>query len=90
MNIFFVNMGPYESQNFKKLFLPQITFASFQTFPEFSSQWSSQKCCSGFLKFSVYDFLILINIGPYGSENFKTILLLQFLSLSKQAFATDS
>ncbi len=31
--------------NFKMLLLPQITFESFQTFPEFSSQWSSQKYC---------------------------------------------
>ncbi len=37
----FVNMGPYGSQNFKMLLLPQITFESFQTFSEFSSQRSS-------------------------------------------------
>ncbi len=47
----FVNMGPHESQNFKTLLLPQISFESFQPFPEFSSQWSSQKYCFGFLKF---------------------------------------
>ncbi len=45
------NMGPYGSQNFKTLLLPQITFESFQPFPEFSSQWSSQKYRFGFLKF---------------------------------------
>ncbi len=28
----FVNMGPYGSQNFKTLLLPQISFESFQTF----------------------------------------------------------
>ncbi len=28
----FVNMGPYRSQNFKMLLLPQITFESFQNF----------------------------------------------------------
>ena len=33
-----LNMEPYESQNFKTLLLLQITFASFQTFSEFSSQ----------------------------------------------------
>ncbi len=49
----FVNMGPYGSQNFKTLLLPQITFESFQPFPEFSSQWSSQRYCFGFLKFWV-------------------------------------
>ncbi len=36
----FVNMGPYGSQNFKTLLLPQIIFESFQTFSEFSSHWS--------------------------------------------------
>ncbi len=41
--IFFVslNMGTSGSQNFKTLLLPQISFESFQTFSEFSSQWSS-------------------------------------------------
>ena len=34
----FVNMGPYGSKNFKILLLPQITFESFETFSEFSSQ----------------------------------------------------
>ncbi len=47
----FVNMGTYGSQNFKTLLLPQITFESFQTLSEISSQWSSQKYCFGFLKF---------------------------------------
>ncbi len=47
----FINMGPYGSQNFKTLLLPQITFEFFQAFSEFSSQWSSQKYCFGFLKF---------------------------------------
>ncbi len=34
-------MGPYGSENFKTLLL-QIAAETFQTFPEFSSQWSSQ------------------------------------------------
>ncbi len=44
-NVFvFVNMmGPYGSKNFKTLLLLQITAKSFETCPEFSSQWSSQK-----------------------------------------------
>ena len=33
----FINVGPYGSQNFRTLLLPQITFESFQTFSEFSS-----------------------------------------------------
>ncbi len=47
----FVNIGLYGSENFKTLLLHQITFKSFQTFSEISSQWSSQKYCFGFLKF---------------------------------------
>ena len=39
---FFVNMGRYGSENFKTLLLLQIAAESFQTTPEFSSQWSSQ------------------------------------------------
>ncbi len=35
-------MGPYGSEKFKTLLLLQIVGESFQTFPEFSSQWSSQ------------------------------------------------
>ncbi len=34
---FFVNMGPYGSENFKTLLLLQIAAETFQTFPEFSS-----------------------------------------------------
>ncbi len=34
-------MGPYGSDNFKTLLL-QIATKSFETRPEFSSQWSSQ------------------------------------------------
>ena len=39
---FLVNMGHYGSQNCKPLLFLQIAGNSFQTFPEFSSQWSSQ------------------------------------------------
>ncbi len=34
-------MKPYGSEKFKKLLLLQITAENFQTFPQFSSQWSS-------------------------------------------------
>ncbi len=47
----FINMGPYGSQNFKTLLLPQIALKLFKTFSEFHSQWSSEKYCFGFLKF---------------------------------------
>ncbi len=42
---------PCGSQIFKMLPLLQMTAESFQTFPEFPSQCSSQKYCFGFLKF---------------------------------------
>ncbi len=47
----FVNMGPYGSENFQTLLLLQIAAENFQTFPECSSQWSSQNY--------VWDFEIL-------------------------------
>ncbi len=87
-------MGPYGSQNFKTILLPQITFESFQTFSEFSSQWSSQKYCFGFLKFWVFDFsgilFVFVNIGPYGRQNFKTLLLAQISFESFQTFSETS
>ena len=74
-------MGPNGSPYFKTLLLPQITFESFQTFSEFSSQWSSQNYCFEFSKFLVFDFsgffFAFVNMGPYGSQNFKTLLLPQ-------------
>ncbi len=90
----FVNMGPYGSQKFKTLLLPQISFESFQTFSEISSQWSSQKYCFGFLKFWVFDFsgilFFFVDMGPYGSQNFKTLLLPQISFESFQAFSEIS
>ncbi len=35
-------MGPNGSENVKTILLLQIAAKSFETFPEFSSQWSSQ------------------------------------------------
>ncbi len=52
----FVNMGPYGSKNFKTLLLLQITAESFQTFPEFSSQWSSQNYIWDFWNFENWNF----------------------------------
>ncbi len=92
--IVFVNMGPYRSQNFKMLLLPPITFESFQTFSEFSSQWSSQKCCFRFLKFLVFDFsgilFVFVNITPNGRQNFKTLVLPQITCESFQPFSEFS
>ena len=47
----FVNMGPKERENFKMLLLLQIVAESFHTFPEFSSQWSSQNYVWNFWNF---------------------------------------
>ena len=46
-------MGPYGNKNFKTLLFPQITFKSFQTFSDFSSQWSSQKYLFWFCNLSI-------------------------------------
>ena len=86
-------MGPYGSENFKTLLL-QITAESFQTFPEFSSQWSSQDYVWVFeiLKIEIfYDFLfVFVNMGPNGSENFFTLLLLKIAAESVQTFPESS
>ncbi len=87
----FVNMGPYGSQNFKTLLLTQISFESFQIFSEISSQWSWQKYWFGFLKFWVFDFsgilFVFFNMGPYGGQNFKTLL---FPQINFESFETFS
>ena len=69
----FVNMGPYGSQNFKRLLLPQITFESFQTFSEFSSERSSQKYCFGFLSLWFFTNLFSFTLTCYsvGAETSK-------------------
>ena len=52
----FVNMRPCGSKNFKTLLLLQIVAKSFQTFPEFSSQWSSQNYIWDFWNFENWNF----------------------------------
>ncbi len=52
----FVNMGPYGGKNFKTILLLQIAADSFQTFPEFSSQWSSQNTLGIFWNFENWKF----------------------------------
>ena len=44
-------MGSYGSENFKMLLLLQIATESFQTCPEFFSQWFSQNYIRDFWKF---------------------------------------
>ena len=50
----FVNMGPYGRKTFKTLPLLQIALESFQTFPEFSSQCSSQSTSFGFFWVTIF------------------------------------
>ncbi len=63
----FVNMGPYGSENLKTLLLLQIAAKSFQTFPEFSPQWSSQNYVWDFWNFEFLifnDFFSKISNSP--------------------------
>ena len=57
-------MGPYGSETFKTLLL-QSTAKSFQTSPEFSSQWSAQNYVGDVLNF---EFLIF---DDFFFKNFK-------------------
>ncbi len=58
-------MGPNGSENFKTLLLLQIAAKSFETCPEFSSQWSSQNYVWDFWNF---EFAIF---NDFFFENFK-------------------
>ncbi len=72
-------MGPNGSENFKKLLLLQIVAESFQTCPEFSSQWSSQNYVWNFWNFEIptfNDFFPNISNSPlYSMENQKTSII---------------
>ncbi len=60
--------------------LPQITFEFFQTSPEVSPQRSSENTNLDFWILSLQFFTIFfvsVNMGPYGSKNFKTLFLPQ-------------
>ncbi len=77
LGIFFVfgKMEPYASKNFKTLLL-QIAAETFQTSPEYSSQWSSQNTTFGIFKILKIEILMIfffafVNMGPNRSENFK-------------------
>ncbi len=50
-----LNIGLYGRENFKMLLFFQMAYELFQTFPEFSSQWSSQKYSVGISKFRFSD-----------------------------------
>ncbi len=69
----FVNMGPYESENFKTL-LFELQFFFNQTFTTYSLWQSSQNLLIKTWKFQVWIFFkmieIFLNMRPYGSENF--------------------
>ena len=61
--LIFVHMGPYGSQNFKMLLLLQITAESFQTFAEFSFQWSSQNCIWDFWNLENWHFTVFFSFS---------------------------
>ncbi len=78
----FVYMGPYGSQNFKNLLLPQIiTFELFLTSPEFSSQWSSQKCCFGFcsFEFTIFNEFLKFTIVSYRETGYRVLWIFKWL-----------
>ncbi len=52
----FVNKEPYGSNTTKRYSSLKWLFESFQTFSEFSSQWSSQKYCFEFFRHWTNDF----------------------------------
>ncbi len=81
----FVNMGPYGTKNFTTLLLLQIAAESFQAFPYFLPNGPHKNT------FGIFDILkienltnlfVFVNMGPNGSENFKTLLLLQIAAKS--------
>ncbi len=81
----FVNMEPYGSENFKTQLLLQIAAERFQTFPELSSQWSSQNYVWYFWKLKFCRILfVFVNMGPNRRENFKALLL----QIAAQSFQT--
>ncbi len=63
---------------------------TFQTFPEFSSHWPSQKHCFGFFKFEFtifHDFFFFfVKMGPRGSKTLKRYSSLTSLLIFFQAF----
>ena len=90
LGIFFVfgKMEPYASKNFKTLLL-QIAAETFQTSPEYSSQWSSQNTTFGIFKILKIEILmiffsLLLTWDPIGVKISKTLLLLQIAAESFQ------
>ncbi len=71
-----INIIPYGSQNCRMLLLPQIAFESFQTFFWIFFSVVLTKVLFWIIEilsfwfFTIF-FFIFINIGPYGSQNFK-------------------
>ncbi len=74
----FVNTGPYGSQNCKALLLPQIAPGLCETFPEFLFHTKLHFWIFEILRFWILTiFFVFVNMGPYGSQNCKTLLLPQ-------------
>ncbi len=83
-------MGPYGSEHFKTLLLLQFRFFLNQTFSTYSLWQSSKNLRIGILKLQIWNLKkkneIFPNMGPYGRENFKTLLVLQFSIFFDQTF----
>ncbi len=85
---FFLILGTYGRKKVKTLLFLQIAAESFQTFSEFSSQWSSQNYGFEILKVEILMifFSFFLTWGPYGSQNIKTLLLPPITFESFQTF----
>ncbi len=82
-------MEPYGSEISKRYSYSYENIFFNQTFSTYFLWQSSQNLLIGILKFQIW-FLIFLNMGPYGSENFKTLLLLQFWFFFDQTFSECS
>ncbi len=70
---------------------PTVMIFFNQTFSTYSLWQSSQNFLIGILKFNLKKKIeIFLTMGPYGSENFKTLLLLQFLFFLVKTFSECS
>ncbi len=83
LRIFFVflNMGPYGRGNFKTLLLLQIAAERFQIFLNFLPNGPHKSTFWDFWNFENWNFndffFVSVNMGPYESSNFKTLMLVQ-------------
>ena len=78
-NMMCFNTGPYGRENFKTPHLLQFWFFLHQHFSTFSLWQFSQMLLIEILAFQILKKIdIFLNKGPHWSENFNTLLLLQY------------